>query len=652
MNDRDLLTGSPLNDEDVWNDAGNLDRYKLNSTLSKLRLAGSLDAVKKMIGDLSNLRKDLSFDPSNTIRVSNSKIDEIETFEHRVAESEGFKLTTLHVAAVPAAVRVPDGTDDLSSLEPGRWVLPSDSAREFSTFDTDFPQLDDRAQIMLDSAGFKRKVKSGAAQHFRVVEAAQVHAFDLNFYTVSFNEAGERSFDTGFAARVASETVRNATPVSPFTEELDFAVVLPIEVTSTNYYHALAEKIYGMRLLERISPDAPILFTEDNFNLVEVFAEKLGIDKNRLIPFSRAGHLSIKKAILVDKGPYTWAPEVFHFFRQFTNSSHLPSSKVYISRGNAGRGFRNEEEIRRVAKKLGYAIVQAELLSISEQIELFSQAKVVVAEHGAGLANIAFMPAQSRLVELFRTDLVKPDYYLRSRSNQMEYDLLISNSEQEIDVQALESILASNKLLVVYKDGHTAEASEYPGIRVTFGGRGNRVRIEEGSVFTNCKLDISNDSSANIQQTNPRGIRNTSISMGGSMSNKTLRIGRNIQIEGAYISMAGEDDLIMVIGENNLWSSNIVVRTTDGHPIFSLDAPGKIINRSRPTVIGDNVWIGASVVIMKGVEISDNSVVGQGALVTKSPGESNVVVAGNPARIVKRGIYWKHAYITRHDSDE
>jgi len=56
---------------------------------------------------------------------------------------------------------------------------------------------------------------------------------------------------------------------------------------------------------------------------------------------------------------------------------------------------------------------------------------------------------------------------------------------------------------------------------------------------------------------------------------------------------------------------------------------------TAPVIIGDNVWIGMGAVILKGVTIGDNSVVAAGAIVTKSV-PPNVVVAGNPARIVSQ----------------
>lgn len=56
--------------------------------------------------------------------------------------------------------------------------------------------------------------------------------------------------------------------------------------------------------------------------------------------------------------------------------------------------------------------------------------------------------------------------------------------------------------------------------------------------------------------------------------------------------------------------------------------------RSRPIVIGDNVWIGGSVVILGGVTIGENSIIGAGSVVTRDI-PANVIAAGNPCRILR-----------------
>ena len=54
----------------------------------------------------------------------------------------------------------------------------------------------------------------------------------------------------------------------------------------------------------------------------------------------------------------------------------------------------------------------------------------------------------------------------------------------------------------------------------------------------------------------------------------------------------------------------------------------------KPIVIGDDVWIGACAIILKGVTINNGAVIAAGAVVTKDV-EPYAIVAGNPARIIK-----------------
>lgn len=56
-----------------------------------------------------------------------------------------------------------------------------------------------------------------------------------------------------------------------------------------------------------------------------------------------------------------------------------------------------------------------------------------------------------------------------------------------------------------------------------------------------------------------------------------------------------------------------------------------------PTTIGNNVFIGANSVIMPGVTVSDNVIIGAGSIVTKDI-PSDVIVAGNPAKIIRKNV--------------
>ena len=87
------------------------------------------------------------------------------------------------------------------------------------------------------------------------------------------------------------------------------------------------------------------------------------------------------------------------------------------------------------------------------------------------------------------------------------------------------------------------------------------------------------------------------------------------------------------VGSNVLFGPNVQVYTAT-HPVDPIvRRTGK--ENGKPIKIGNDVWIGGSAVICPGVTVGDGVTVGAGAVVTKDI-EPNVVVAGNPAKIIKR----------------
>ncbi len=121
-------------------------------------------------------------------------------------------------------------------------------------------------------------------------------------------------------------------------------------------------------------------------------------------------------------------------------------------------------------------------------------------------------------------------------------------------------------------------------------------------------------------------------------TNGRIHIGNNNKFCGK-IHMASVEGQEVIVGDENLFSSHIYITTTDSHSIVDL-ANGERINPSLPVKIGDHNWVGTRTVILKGVSIGQNVIVGAGAIVAKSPECNNCVMAGNPAKIVKRNVSW------------
>lgn len=91
------------------------------------------------------------------------------------------------------------------------------------------------------------------------------------------------------------------------------------------------------------------------------------------------------------------------------------------------------------------------------------------------------------------------------------------------------------------------------------------------------------------------------------------------------------------IGNDVLIGQHVTIRDTDGHRILS--DKGEHDALSKPVMIKNHVWIATNATILKGVTIGENSVVAAGAVVTKSV-PPNCLVAGVPAKIIRRGIHW------------
>ena len=96
-------------------------------------------------------------------------------------------------------------------------------------------------------------------------------------------------------------------------------------------------------------------------------------------------------------------------------------------------------------------------------------------------------------------------------------------------------------------------------------------------------------------------------------------------------------------GDNCLVSWKVMILDDDFH--FVDEYKGDIKNelpRSKPISIGNDVWIGCNSTILKGSIIPDNSIIGAQSLINGRFQEPNCVIAGNPAKIVKQNIKWRH----------
>ena len=111
--------------------------------------------------------------------------------------------------------------------------------------------------------------------------------------------------------------------------------------------------------------------------------------------------------------------------------------------------------------------------------------------------------------------------------------------------------------------------------------------------------------------------------------------GYNIEIgENFYANM----NCIILDGAKVVFGNNVFIAPGCGfytaeHPL-DVEQRNKGLEYAKPIIIGNNVWIGAQCIVLPGVTIGDNSVIGAGSVVTRNI-PPNVVAVGNPCRILK-----------------
>ena len=167
-------------------------------------------------------------------------------------------------------------------------------------------------------------------------------------------------------------------------------------------------------------------------------------------------------------------------------------------------------------------------------------------------------------------------------------------------------------------------------------GKNNSIVINRGAVLHKTKIKI-------------RGNNNRILFGEGCMVGPGCSFwmeGNNIRIEiGAkstftqYVHFCiQEDGMSAIIGNGCMFSNNIIVRTSDSHPIYSIET-GERINPPKKVIIGNEVWIAPNSKIMKGAIIGDGSIIGSDSMVSKEI-PPHCLAVGHPAKVIKDNIKW------------
>lgn len=189
------------------------------------------------------------------------------------------------------------------------------------------------------------------------------------------------------------------------------------------------------------------------------------------------------------------------------------------------------------------------------------------------------------------------------------------------------------------KAGNTVEISRADlwriSIRTKRGATGNVVRIgkmRDGVGLLMVRL-CSERSTVEIGEgLSVRGRLTILLSTGMFRpSNVMVKIGQRTSFESCRILTLNSNSSVE-IGSGCMFAYDIIVHHTDVHPVYDAET-GRIVNAVGTLKIGDHVWVGAQATVLKNSVIPDGCIVGWGSVVSGRFERSNVVIAGNPARI-------------------
>lgn len=211
-----------------------------------------------------------------------------------------------------------------------------------------------------------------------------------------------------------------------------------------NYYHWLADVLARWYLIRQSGIPVDCYVINGRGGKRAAFQEEtlamLDIPRKQVVKSKKGIHLSAKRLIVPSLQPYALNPFVPHpmpgwavrglraemLRRTQPRREHDAPSKLYVSRGDAKiRQVVNEEQVTELLRGMGFTVVMPGQMSVKEQIRLFAGAELIVAPHGAALANLLFCGEGTGVLELFAPNYVNPIYWYMSSQLALDYSYLI-----------------------------------------------------------------------------------------------------------------------------------------------------------------------------------------------------------------------------------
>jgi len=189
--------------------------------------------------------------------------------------------------------------------------------------------------------------------------------------------------------------------------------------SSSAWFHWIAESLPRLKLIEHILPYLNgVMIPSSPHSQIRESVLAMGLRSDQIIELNSDSHY-IPEVLFVPfyaagMNMAPWVPKFLQSKLQLNNHANSVGSprRIYISREDAKvRRLVNEKEITSILVTHGFEIIKLADISFHEQVELFNNAELIVAPHGAGLANLVFCQPNVRVLELLSTQNQLPCLY-------------------------------------------------------------------------------------------------------------------------------------------------------------------------------------------------------------------------------------------------
>ena len=226
-----------------------------------------------------------------------------------------------------------------------------------------------------------------------------------------------------------------------------------------NYYNTLIGYLPRLALLDRLQDGADLPVIAMETGPVARIQEALeALERRNPIVRLGAGVHRFERLVLPHRiaAPRDISEMTEAFFDQALKPALLgarrpdrATRRLYISRHDtAVRRIANETDLAAALARLGFEILSLAGRTLAEQAALFDAAAVIVAPHGASLANLIFCRPGTRVLEVFHGDHISPAYHRIAALRGLHYDLFVG-SRQGVDTHvAIEPLIARAKAAV------------------------------------------------------------------------------------------------------------------------------------------------------------------------------------------------------------